>query len=30
LNLGISFSPLTAWNAHMEDDGRIVPDIARL
>jgi hypothetical protein len=20
----------TAWNAHMEDDGRIVPDIARL
>ncbi len=22
--------PFTEWNAHMEDDGRIVPDIARL
>jgi hypothetical protein len=21
---------LTSWNAHMEDDGRVVPDIARL
>jgi hypothetical protein len=23
-------SLFTAWNAHMEDDGRVVPDIARL
>ena len=23
-------SSFTGWNAHMEDDGRIVPDIARL
>ena len=21
---------ITEWNAHMEDDGRVVPDIARL
>lgn len=23
-------APFTDWNAHMEDDGRVVPDIARL
>ena len=22
--------PFTDWNAHMEDDGRVLPDIARL
>jgi hypothetical protein len=28
--LGELEDSFTAWNAHMEDDGRIVPDIARL
>jgi len=27
---GVLEGPITEWNSHMEEDGRIVPNIARL
>ena len=30
MTLGELDAMFTDWNAHMEDDGRIVPDLARL